>query len=252
MSIPKKIHYCWFGGNELPELATNCINSWKKFCPDYEIIRWDENNFDITSNQYVKEAYESKKFAFVTDYVRLYVLYNYGGIYMDTDVEVIKCLDEFLRFEGFSGFETETSVPTGIMASVKHTELMHQLLQYYNKRHFITNGKLDTTTNVETITKILMEKGLKIDNSLQCIDGFSLFPKDFFCPKNYQDGQIYLTSNTATIHHFSGSWQSIEQKKATYLVRKYGKKKGVILYVMWLAIHSRDELFNMVKRKVLK
>lgn len=252
MSIPKKIHYCWFGKGELPTLAIKCINSWKKFCPDYEIILWDENSFDINSNTYVKEAYESKKYAFVTDYVRLYALYNFGGIYMDTDVEVIKNLDDFLQYDGFSGFETETTVPTGIMASVKGTQLLYQLLEYYDNRHFVIDGEFDTTTNVEIITKIFIEKGLKANNSFQCIEGFSLFPKDFFCPKNYQDGQIYLTSNTVTIHHFSGSWQSRELKKATYLIRKYGKKIGSLLYVGWLAIYSHDELLNMLKRKVKK
>ena len=114
--IPKKIHYCWFGRGEKPELAKKCIKSWKIYCPNYEIIEWNEENFDINSNQYLKEAYENKKYAFVTDYVRLFVLYTQGGIYMDTDVEVIKPLDEYLHHEAVSGFENTTQIPTGLMA----------------------------------------------------------------------------------------------------------------------------------------
>ena len=117
--IPKIIHYCWFGGKELPELAKKCIASWKKYCPDYEIIRWDESNFDLESCQYVKQAYQSKKYAFVTDYVRLYAMYTQGGVYMDTDVELTKNLDKFLDHQGFSGFESEAQIPTGIMAAEK-------------------------------------------------------------------------------------------------------------------------------------
>ena len=106
--IPKIIHYCWFGGKPKPELAEKCIESWKKFCPDYEIVEWNEGNFNINSNLYVKQAYEAKKYAFVTDYVRLYALYTQGGIYMDTDVMVLKPLDEYLNHEAFSGFESKT------------------------------------------------------------------------------------------------------------------------------------------------
>ena len=151
--IPKKIHYCWFGGKELPELAKKCIASWEKFCPDYEIIRWDESNFNINICKYVTEAYQNKKFAFVTDYVRLYAMHTQGGIYMDTDVELTKNLDIFLDNQGFSGFESEEHIPTGIMASEKGFSLFEELLSYYTDRSFVKeDGALDTTTNVEIIT----------------------------------------------------------------------------------------------------
>ena len=127
--IPKIIHYCWFGGNELPEMAKRCINSWKQVLPEYKIIRWDESNFDIC-NTYVKEAYENKKYAFVTDYVRLYTMYTYGGIYMDTDVEVLKPLDKFLVNKAFSGFENYMNIPTGIMACEKGYPDFKELLSY--------------------------------------------------------------------------------------------------------------------------
>ena len=134
--IPKVIHYCWFGGKPLPELARKCLASWKKFCPDYEIVRWDESNFDVACCDYVKEAYEAKKWAFVSDYARLKALVDNGGVYMDTDVEVIRPLDEFLRHEAFSGFEDDKMISTGIMASVKGFAPFAEMLADYHTRHF--------------------------------------------------------------------------------------------------------------------
>ena len=122
--IPKIIHYCWFGGKPLSPMARRCIDSWKKYCPDYQIKRWDETNFDLNSCTYIREAYEAKKWAFITDYVRLCVMYNYGGIYMDTDVEVLKNLDCFLSEKAFSGFESVDRIPTGIMASEKECPII--------------------------------------------------------------------------------------------------------------------------------
>ena len=235
--IPKKIHYCWFGGNPLPEDAKKYIESWKKYCPDYEIIEWNESNFDINSNIYVKEAYESKKWAFVTDYVRLYAMYNYGGIYMDTDVEVLKPLDPFLKHEAFSGFETSDYIPTGIMACKKHFDLFKELLDYYNDRHFILkNGQFDTTTNVITITNICKKYGLKPNNTYQEVRGFALYPNDYFCPKSHVTGEIKTTDNTVTIHHFAGSWLTERDKKNVKrqqkLCEKYGKFGNVIYAII--------------------
>ncbi len=126
--IPKIIHYCWFGRGKLPELAFKCMDTWKKYLPDYQLRLWNEDTFDITSHPYVFEAYQSKKYAFVTDYVRLYALYHFGGIYMDTDVEVIRNLDELLDLPGFSGFESEKDVPTGIMACESHNSWAEEQL----------------------------------------------------------------------------------------------------------------------------
>ena len=151
--IPKIIHYCWFGRGKMPELAERCIASWKKHLPEYQYILWNEDNFDITSVPYVKEAYEARKFAFVTVYVRLYALYHFGGVYMDTDVEVLKPLDRFLDLPAFSGFESDKEIPTGIMASEKHGEWAQEMLTYYgDDRHFVLpDGTLDMTTNVAII-----------------------------------------------------------------------------------------------------
>lgn len=205
--INKVIHYCWFGRGEKPKKALECIESWRKYCPEYKIIEWNEDNFDINSNLYVKQAYEAKKYAFVTDYVRLYVMYNYGGIYMDTDVEVIRPLDDFLYNEAFSGFELPSCVPTGIMASVKEFELFKEFLNYYKNKCFIDeNKKFDMTTNVSIITNILEKYGLKKDGTYQVIKGFALYPQDFFCPLDNATGLVRKTENTTTIHWFSKSW----------------------------------------------
>ncbi|EIA2884059.1 glycosyl transferase, partial [Escherichia coli] len=146
--IPKKIHYCWFGRGPMPELALKCLNSWKVNLPDYELIVWNEDSFDITTNQYVKEAYESRKFAFVTDYVRLYALYHYGGIYMDTDVEVLKPLDNFLNHKAFTGCEDDMMCVTGTMGAEKEHSWIGDLLSGYENRKFLLpDGSFDKTPN---------------------------------------------------------------------------------------------------------
>lgn len=223
--IPKVIHYIWFGNNDLPVEAIHCIDTWKKYCPDYEIKRWDESNFDLSSNRYVREAYEAKKWAFVSDYVRLWILVKEGGIYMDTDVEVLKSLDSFLTNRAFSGFESDSSVPTGIMACEKGFPLFKKLLDDYESRSFIkSDGSYDLTTNVVVITKKCKDRGLKLDNTFQVIDGFALYPSDWFCPKSHETGVINLTENSVTIHHFSGSWiddveLSILKERRRFLAR---------------------------------
>lgn len=212
--IPKTIHYIWFGGNPLGDKERACIESWKRYCPDYRIVRWDESNFDVRENQYCREAYEAGKWAFVSDYARLWVLVNEGGIYMDTDVEVTKPLDKFLIHEAFSGFETESMIPTGIMACRKGFPLFDQLLHDYDNRHFVKDdGSLDTTTNVLAITEACRERGFVPNGRYQVVDGFALYPKDWFCPKSYETGLINSTEHTHTIHHFAGSWVSPEDQE---------------------------------------
>lgn len=225
--IPKKIHYCWFGRGEKPKLAKKCIASWKKYLPDYEFIEWNEDNFDINCCQYVKEAYENRKYAFVTDFVRLYAMYNFGGIYMDTDVEVTRSLDEFLDNQAFSGFESTKYIPTGIMASVQHFALFGELLKYYDDRHFLTeDGSLDTTTNTKIITDILTEKGFVPNGKFQIIDGFALYPQDYFCPFENSTGVLHATSNTATIHWFNKSWLPQQKRIRSRFTRVFHRFFG--------------------------
>lgn len=220
--IPKIIHYCWFGRGEMPELAKKCIASWKEYLPDYEIKEWNEDNFELSLFPYTQQAYENRKYAFVTDVVRLYALYNVGGIYMDTDVEVLSPLDDFLNNIAFSGYEDDKNIPTGIMAAEKGSKWAKDNLDYYNNRNFIVNGQMDLTTNITTITNNLLKLGLRCDNTFQDFEGyFTIYPKDYFCPKSYQDGKIYLTENTHTIHHFAGSWQDNSTKLKRRLSVKY-------------------------------
>ena len=212
--IPKTIHYCWFGRGKMPKLAKKCIKSWKKYCPDYTIKEWNEDNFDLDMYPYVREAYDNRKFAYVTDVVRLYALYHEGGIYMDTDVEVLKPLDSYLKHIAFSGFENSTQVPTGIMASEKGGKWAKENLDYYEGRHFVDkNGQINMVTNVLTITDYMLRHGLIQNNTYQDFPGLiTFYPNDYFCPKSYKDGKIYLTNNTVTIHHFSGSWKTPKER----------------------------------------
>ncbi len=220
--IPKVIHYCWFGRNPLPPLAQRCIESWRKYCPDYEIKEWNEDNFPMDFNDYVREAYEAKKWAFITDVVRLYAMVTEGGIYMDTDVEVIKPLDSLLQYEAVSGFESPTQIPTGLMACRDGFPLFKELLDEYNGIHFRrADGTLDTTTNVKRITATCLKYGLQLNNQLQTVNGFTLLPKDYLCPKDYATKKVRLTANTLCIHHFDGSWETPKQRYYNSLRGKF-------------------------------
>lgn len=228
--IPKIIHYCWFGRGEMPLLAIKCLQSWKKYLPEYEIKLWNEDNFDLDNFPYVREAYDRRRFAFVTDVVRLYALYNYGGVYMDTDVEVLKPIDGILNYKGVSGFESETQIPTGLMASIPGHPMIRELLEEYNGIHFCKeDGSIDFTTNVERITQAFLKYGLVLDNTQQTINDFTLLPKDYLCPKSYEDGKIYLTDNTLTIHHFAGSWYTPKEKFKQKIAKILGKRISKVL-----------------------
>lgn len=260
--IPKIIHYCWFGGNPKPKLAEQCIRSWKKFCKGYEIIEWSENNFDISKAPlYVQQAYESKKWAFVTDYVRLYAMVNYGGIYMDTDVEVVKPLEKYLEHQAFSGFENEVNIPTGIMACEKGFPLFDKLLHYYDDAKFINeDGSLNMTTNVEIITNMCKERGFVQNGQYQNIDGFALYPREVFCPASPGAIDVKKTPNTATIHWYAGSWLDDEkkaEKKQWIEMQKEKKrretKKKIRKLPKTIAVKILgQERYNKIKDKILK
>lgn len=223
--IPKVIHYIWFGGKPLTPLAERCIASWREFCPDYEIKRWDESNFDVNMNQYCREAYDAKKWAFASDYARLWVLVNEGGIYMDTDVQVLKPLDGFLGEEAFSGFEAEDRLPTGLMASRRQQPFFVKLLHGYDDRHFLrADGTPDLTTNVTAITEVCVAGGLVLDNTKQTVEGFTLYPSDYFCPMDWLTREVHLTENSHAIHHFDGSWADGKTKLKNDLMHLAGPK----------------------------
>lgn len=256
--IPKVIHYCWFGRNKLPKLAIECIESWKKNLPDYKIIEWNEDNFDINSNQYVKEAYESKKWAFVTDYVRLYVLKEYGGIYMDTDVEVTQNLDEFLNCGAFSGFESNNYIPTGIIGAEKDNKWIERMLQEYDNKKFIKeDGSYDMTTNVVLITDITKKEfNIKLNNTYQELKHrVIMYPSDYFCPKSYETGKIRKTKNTYAIHHFSGSWHSDEEKKIRkrkMMLTKVFSEKTALRILGYSEYISKNGIYESFKKLISK
>lgn len=216
MSIPKIIHYCWFGGGPKPKLAQKCIASWKKYCPDYEIIEWNEGNFNVsTAPLYVRQAYEAKRWAFVTDYVRLRALTEQGGVYLDTDVEVVKPLDPYLEQEAFAGFEHIERVQTGLLACEKGFPLFEEFLRYYDDASFLLpDGSPDTTTNVEILTGICVRRGLAFNDQFQIIDGLAIYPKEVFCPVDFDTKKLKRTRKTVTIHWFSSSWHTEEEWEA--------------------------------------
>jgi hypothetical protein len=219
--IPKVIHYCWFGKGELSPLIKKCISSWRKYCPDYEIIEWNETNFDIDSNIWTREAYEKKKYAFVSDYVRLYVLYKHGGIYLDTDVELTQNIDKFLVHQAFSGFENDRYAITGIIGSAPKNEIILKFLKYYDGLHFVNkDGSLNDLPNVRFMTEILKGLGLEIVNKYQLINGFSIYPRTYFCPID-ANGNRSFSNNTYCIHHFTSSWRTVKEQKQVAFMHKW-------------------------------
>ncbi|MEE0483676.1 MAG: glycosyltransferase [Megasphaera elsdenii] len=222
--IPKIIHYCWFGGNPKSESVKKYIESWRKYCPDYEIKEWNESNFNINENDYCREAYEAKKWAFVTDYVRLKALYEEGGFYMDTDVEVVKSLDPLRVYDAVSGYESPTHIPTGTMGACRDNEWIGMLLHDYDHRHFLRkDGTCDTITNVVVITDLTVKKyGLHLHGQ-KLVFGHNmvLLPFDYLCAKDLDTGEICKTSNTYTIHHFAASWLPEDERNYSRLYKKY-------------------------------
>lgn len=208
--IPKIIHYCWFGKGEMPEMAKNCIASWHKYMPDWEYKLWNEDNFDVNCTPYTKEAYEAKKFAFVSDYVRLWALYNEGGLYFDTDVEVFKPFDNLLNNKAFAGFEGSKRLPVGtcVMASEAGGEWIKEQLDYYQNRHFLNqDGSFDMTTNVQFMNAKMCEQGFVQDGSEQVFKDVHIFPVDYFSPR-HTTGEYIRTENTYCEHMGLASWNA--------------------------------------------
>lgn len=236
MCIPKVIHYCWFGHNKLPALYEKCIQSWKKYCPDYEIVCWNEDNFDITQNRYAKEAYEAGKWAFVSDYVRLKVMFEHGGIYLDTDVELIRPIDALVSDGGYMGFDEMGLISTGLgFACEKGNALVGALLADYEDLSFVLpDGTYDILPCPDRNTKTLIELGLNTDLKDQVFMGIHMLPEDYLCPMKYYTGKKILTKNTYSIHHFAASWTSAPAKRTLFLKRLVGVKMYNKLYGKFL------------------
>ena len=226
--IPKIIHYCWFGGTDIPEKDLKCIESWKKYCPDYEIKRWDESNYDITKNQYMYQAYQEKKWAFVPDYARLDIIYEYGGIYLDTDVEIIKNIDDLLNNSAFMGFEEGKYISPGLgIGAEPYHEGIKAIRDIYSNLIFKnTDGTLNMLPSPQIVTDFLKKNGAVMNNTFQIVLRINIYPSEFFCPMSYSTGEIHKTSNTFSIHHFHASWQTEEEKRIVSLQRKLSKIIG--------------------------
>lgn len=228
--IPKIIHYCWFGRGEKPANVQKCMDSWKRYCPDYQIIEWNEDNFDIDAFSYAREAYEAGKYAFVSDVARVYVLYHYGGIYLDTDVEALKSFDEIPPAPIVLGFEEGNFVATSFMAAAPGQEFFAGFLDSYRDADFLLpDGTLHTYTNVQKITRMLEEKGLQRNNQYQQLaDGLSVYPKEYFSPYDYINCICEFTPRSICVHHFFVSWMPwtsrVKKRIKKVLVRVIGKR----------------------------
>ena len=214
MSIPKIIHYCWYGCNELPEKEKRCIESWHKKLKGYKFILWNENNSNLNECNYVRQAYDNKQYAFVSDYFRVKVLYEFGGIYLDTDVELIKDFDHLLKEKAFLGFENRTTVGTAVMACESGADFVKQMVDYYETHNFVDdNGHLDITANVTLLNVILESKGMKRINTPQLIGNIRILERNVLYPKKKEEDYFLLGDETISIHHMNVSWLTERQKR---------------------------------------
>jgi hypothetical protein len=256
--IPKTIHYCWFGCAPLSSLALKCIESWKEHCPNYEIKEWNESNFDININKYMSEAYEVKKWAFVSDVARLWVILNNGGVYLDTDVEIIKPIDELLNNDMFIGFENYDYLNTGLgFGAVKNFYLIKKMLDIYNDLLFIkSDGCFNTIPCPVYNTEIMKQEGFIINNTKQIMNNVLVLPKEYLCPKDGLTGIINQTENTFSIHHYDSSWYAEDKKKEYMIITKYRKKYGIklgsFLYAFVAILTFRRSGINNILKKYFK
>lgn len=238
--IQKKIHYCWFGGKPLPKEYLKYIDSWRRFLPDYDINRWDESNFDVNAIDFTREAYAVGKFAYVSDYARLKILYEHGGIYFDTDVEVIKPLDDIIVKGAFMGFEKSSTVTSDEILGINvglgfavepKNPIIREALNFYESHHYIyPDGHMEQITIVRIITDILLRHGLSRSDIPTTIEGITIYPWDYFCPVEFMSSRLEITDNTRTIHHYSASWMSWADKlrmKKGYYANKVRKLLGI-------------------------
>ena len=234
--IPKVIHYCWFGGKELPPLAKKCIESWQKHMPGYEIKRWDESNFDVNAIPYVAEAYRQRKYAFVSDYARFLILYNHGGVYFDTDVEVLKPMEHIIEKGEFMArencdYSANTGVAPGLgLAMEKGSDVLKDLLDIYALMEFVNpdidpNGK----TIVDIASEYFESKGLQREQTVQRVAGITIYPEDYFSPLNASTGRKLITPNTVAIHLYSGSWVSPKKRLKLKIKRMLGHNVSKLL-----------------------
>lgn len=226
--IPKKIHYFWVGGKSMPEKNKTCVESWKKFCPDYEIIEWNESNYDFSECTYMAQAYEAELWGFVPDYARLDIICREGGIYLDTDVELLKSLDDLLSCKAFIGFENRKSVAPGLgFGAEPGNEILKQMRDLYHSFSFYNeNGTPNIAPSPYYATKLLRSYGLQLNGKRQFVHGIDIFPAEYFAPLCYTDNRLKITENTYGIHWYHASWHTPEQKKRTKRIQRINRIFG--------------------------
>lgn len=226
--IPKKIHYCWFSGKQLPKDFQHCIDSWKKYCPDYEIIRWDESNYNVTVNSYMEDAYKEKRWGFVPDYARFDIIFREGGFYLDTDVELVKSLDDFRNNPCYFGFEDEAFINPGLgFGAEKGNPVIQKLRDMYDRLSFYKkDGTINKTPSPYYVSEKLEALGIKRNNTLQRFENVVIYPRIYFGVMDYYTGKIHETDHMYSIHHYSCTWMTREEKKAEDRRRAYCSKYG--------------------------
>lgn len=216
--IPKKIHYCWFGGKKIPEKNKKWMESWKKYCPNYEIIEWNESNYDIGKNKFMKQAYESGKWGFVPDYARLDIIYEYGGIYLDTDVELIKPLDELLYQYGFAGVDDSRRISLGLgFGAVMHNKTIGEMRKLYENKEFDPNNMVSAP---DMMREYFLKCGFKMNGEYQELEDITIYPEKVLSAKSNYTGLIKPTKYTFSIHHYDGSWQDEEKMKPIHAMHE--------------------------------
>ena len=262
--IPKVIHYCWFGKNPLPEIAVKCIDSWKRFFPDYKIKEWNESNFDLNCCEYVKEAYSAGKWAFVSDYARYWILYNYGGLYFDTDVEVIKNMDDVITHGPFMGCEISDNgdnisvVNPGLgLAATPGLDIYREILENYQKAHFLNDdGSNNYETVVERTTDLLKKHGFLECNKIQCVAEITIYPPEYFCPMDYATGKLNVTEDSRSIHWYDASWLDDRMKKrrirSEKIRNKFTGKVGIRLSKIYMTGSYYWEWITTGKWSIIK
>lgn len=226
--IPKVIHYCWFGGEPLPKSAKACIASWTAVCPKYEIRRWDETNFDVTVCRFSREAHAAGRWAFVSDYARLRIVHDEGGLYLDTDVELLKPLDSLLAYNAFFGFQQDRTIATGLGFGAKKAHpTVAALVREYEAISFLgEDGRPSEPPCPVRDSAVLERLGVRLDGAFQEIDGAAFLPADYLCPKSYESGRVRHTSRTLAIHHYEASWHGEDEKADLVRRRRYSRLLG--------------------------
>ena len=233
--IPRKIHYCWFGYNKKPRLIEKCLASWEKYLPDWEIIEWNESNYDVHKNSYIAEAYQMKKWAFVVDFARFDILNQHGGIFLDTDVELLKTIpQEFLEYEAFTGFESEKTINPGLIyASVPGQVMLQEIVAEYGKKKFgqKVDGRIENI--VDVVTGVLTRQGLQGNNAFQIVNGVAVFPKEYFCCFNHEIQAFETTDNTVSVHHYFASWSPWYRRLYFRCIKVAAAVLGKERYLRW-------------------